>query len=62
MAFYEHNIELFNEGEFGRYGFPPWVRGRYCQILEHEKIHVRFLEEAIGYGGIERVEKCSYRL
>ncbi|KAI0313226.1 ferritin-like domain-containing protein [Amylostereum chailletii] len=47
-AFYHTYMDNFDDGAFAAAGLQPWVRGRFVQLLEHEDIHVRLLETALG--------------
>jgi Ferritin-like domain len=46
-AFYERGLSQYSEEDFKKADYPDWVRGRFEQIYEHEKIHVQCLESAL---------------
>ncbi|KDQ14503.1 hypothetical protein BOTBODRAFT_66094 [Botryobasidium botryosum FD-172 SS1] len=56
-AFYTNALAMFDEQAFADAGFPPWVRGRFEQIAEHEAAHVAFLTNALGKTA---VQPCTY--
>ncbi|KAF4616825.1 hypothetical protein D9613_008237 [Agrocybe pediades] len=60
FAFFERGLSRYSEEDFRRAGYPNWVRGRYQQIKEHEKIHLNFLESAVTTSGVENVQPCNY--
>ncbi|KAF5324076.1 hypothetical protein D9619_011220 [Psilocybe cf. subviscida] len=60
VSFFEHGQRKYSEADFTGAGFPGWVRGRYQQILEHEKAHKEFLASAIAGSGAQPVLPCRY--
>lgn len=60
VAFYQQGLSNFTEQHFLDAGYPGWTRGRYEQILDHEKTHVDFLTAAITAAGAKAVQPCSY--
>ncbi|KAI0056480.1 hypothetical protein BV25DRAFT_1872741 [Artomyces pyxidatus] len=46
--YYHKFMDMFDEAAFAAAGFPPWVRGRFVQIVQHEDTHVRFITAALG--------------
>ncbi|GBE83320.1 predicted protein [Sparassis crispa] len=59
-TFYEQGLEQFCEDDFEAAGFPPWVRGRFVQIRDHEETHVQFLTSQLDALGATPVEPCNY--
>ncbi|THV05244.1 hypothetical protein K435DRAFT_118132 [Dendrothele bispora CBS 962.96] len=59
-AFYRQGLQNFSEYDFKCADFPPWVRGRFQQISEHEQTHVDFLTTALKAAGATPVEPCTY--
>ncbi|KAG6916407.1 hypothetical protein DXG01_006987 [Tephrocybe rancida] len=47
-AFYQQGLEKYSQADFHKAGYAPWVRGRYEQIMRHERTHVEFLQSALG--------------
>lgn len=58
-TFYHTFMDKFDDTAFQAAGFAPWVRGRYVQIVEHEDVHLRFLEATLGKDAPLR---CTYQL
>ncbi|KAH9903209.1 ferritin-like domain-containing protein [Cubamyces lactineus] len=47
-AFYTQGLAKYSESDFQKDGLPPWARGRFVQIAQHESEHVKYLTEALG--------------
>ncbi|KAF9479898.1 hypothetical protein BDN70DRAFT_662439 [Pholiota conissans] len=60
VAFFERGLSRYTQEAFVNAGYPVWVRGRYVQILEHERIHRDFIRSAIVSAGGEYVRPCQY--
>ena len=58
-AFYTKALGMFDEAAFAAAGLPPWARGRFVQIGDHEKTHVAFLTQALGD---KATQPCTYDL
>lgn len=58
-AFYTGALGTYDAQAFADAGFPPWVRGRFEQISEHEQTHVAFLTSALGNAA---PQPCTYSL
>ena len=58
-AFYQQGLGMFDAQAFADAGFAPFVRGRLAQIGEHEAVHVKFLQGALGD---QAVKECTYKL
>ncbi|KAI0826021.1 ferritin-like domain-containing protein [Irpex lacteus] len=56
-AFYSEGINKFNESAFQSAGFSPEIRQRFVQIMQHERTHVEFLQNALG---AEAPQPCNY--
>ncbi|KZT04921.1 uncharacterized protein LAESUDRAFT_727493 [Laetiporus sulphureus 93-53] len=56
-AFYEEGLAQFDTAAFADAGYEAWVRGRFRQITDHEKVHVAFLQEQLGSNA---PEPCNY--
>ncbi|KAI0922728.1 hypothetical protein AcV5_009625 [Taiwanofungus camphoratus] len=56
-TFYVRGLEQFDDLAFLEAGYPPWVRGRFAQIRDHEADHVAFLT---GQLGAQAVQPCNY--
>ncbi|KAI0922731.1 hypothetical protein AcV5_009628 [Taiwanofungus camphoratus] len=56
-AFYTGALGTYDAQAFADAGFPPWVRGRFEQISEHEQTHVAFLTSALGNAA---PQPCTY--
>lgn len=57
--FYTGALAKFDEAAFEADGLPPWARGRFVQLAEHEADHVTFLQNALGK---DAVAPCAYSL
>ncbi|GLB44988.1 putative ferritin-like domain containing protein [Lyophyllum shimeji] len=57
-AFYKEALEKFDDKAFAEAGLPPWARGRFVQIGEHEEAHVNFLSAALGD---KATKPCTYK-
>ncbi|KAH9484918.1 Protein rds1 [Psilocybe cubensis] len=55
--FYAGALAKFDQNAFLAAGLPPWARGRFSQIADHEKTHVDFLSKALGD---KAVQACTY--
>lgn len=58
-AFYTGALDKYDAKAFTDAGFAPWVRGRFEQIMDHEKTHVKFLQTALGSAA---PQACNYTL
>jgi Ferritin-like domain len=58
-AFYTKALGMFDEAAFAAAGLPPFARGRFVQIGDHEKTHVAFLTQALGD---KATQPCTYDL
>lgn len=58
-TFYHTFMDMFDDAAFESAGFPPWVRGRFVQIVEHEDIHNAFIRNILGPDAPAR---CTYQL
>lgn len=58
-AFYSEGINKFNDSAFQSAGFSPEIRQRFVQIMQHERTHVEFLQNALG---AEAPQPCNYSL
>lgn len=58
-TFYAQALAKYSAKDFENDGLPPWVRGRFEQILTHEATHVQFLTAALGD---KAVKPCEYAL
>jgi hypothetical protein len=58
-AFFSGGISQFSEKDFLHAGFPPFVRGRFAEVAQHEHDHVLFLE---GVLGDQATKPCTYKL
>jgi hypothetical protein len=61
-AYYLEALRRFSEDDFRKAGFPDWVRARFQEIAEHERMHKEFLESAIVAGGSDHVQPANYDL
>lgn len=61
-AFYSHALSIFSDDDFKNAGYPSWVRGRFQQILDNERVHKDFLQSAIAAAGSEHVQPANYDL
>ena len=58
-AFYSGALAKYSADDFAKANFPPWVRGRFSQIGQHEAAHVEFLKGALGDSA---TQPCEYNL
>ncbi|KAF9028764.1 hypothetical protein BDZ89DRAFT_986507 [Hymenopellis radicata] len=56
-AFYTGALSKFSNDDFNHAGLPPWARGRFQQIADHEAAHVQFLSTALGD---KATQPCEY--
>lgn len=56
-AFYTQGLQKYTQQDFLNADLPPWARGRWNQIAQHESTHVSFLEGVIGD---QAVQPCTY--
>jgi len=61
-AHYFQALRRFSEADFQKAGFPGWVRGRFREMAEHERMHKEFLESAIVAAGSNHVQPANYDL
>ena len=61
-AFYREGLAKFSPNDFTGIGLPPFARGRFEQIGDHERIHVVFLTDALTAAGAPTVQPCTYNL
>ncbi|THH17505.1 hypothetical protein EW146_g3313 [Bondarzewia mesenterica] len=47
-VFYNGYLDKFDDAAFAQAGYPPWVRKRFMQLVEHENTHVVFLKGVLG--------------
>jgi rubrerythrin len=58
-AFYQGALAKFDQKAFTAAGLPTYARGRFAQVAEHEKTHVKFLSDALGD---KATQPCTYNL
>ena len=58
-AFYQGALAQFDAKAFTDAGLPPFARGRFLQIADHEKTHVQFLSSTLG---AQATQPCNYSL
>ncbi|KIM45571.1 hypothetical protein M413DRAFT_24746 [Hebeloma cylindrosporum] len=56
-AFYQGALAKFDQKAFVAAGLPKYARGRFSQVAEHEKAHVKFLSDALGN---KATQPCTY--
>ncbi|PPQ76187.1 hypothetical protein CVT26_009361 [Gymnopilus dilepis] len=56
-AFYQGALAQFDAKAFTDAGLPPFARGRFLQIADHEKTHVQFLSSNLG---AQATQPCNY--
>jgi hypothetical protein len=61
-AHYLQALRRFSQADFQNAGFPDWVRGRFREMAEHERMHKEFLESAIVAAGSDHVQPANYDL
>ncbi|KAJ3828169.1 ferritin-like domain-containing protein [Lentinula raphanica] len=59
-ALYTQGLSRFSVKNFTDVGLEPWSYGRFQEILEHEKSHVRFLQNAVSEAGGRPIGPCTY--
>ena len=47
-AFQQQALQTFDDADFARAGFEPWVRGRYTQIAAHDAVQAQALAAVLG--------------
>src|ERR1700677_5330308 len=58
-AFYLAGLAQFDQAAFDKANLPPFARGRFAQVAEHEMTHVAFLSAALGD---QATQPCNYSL
>jgi hypothetical protein len=56
-AFYHGALSKYDEEDFQKAGFPPFARGRFIEIAQHEAQHVALLSDALGPAA---TKPCTY--
>ncbi|TBU47197.1 ferritin-like domain-containing protein [Dichomitus squalens] len=56
-AFYTGALQKYSDNDFEAAGLSSKIRGRYEQILEHEREHENILEVVLG---VDAVARCEY--
>ncbi|KAF8954007.1 ferritin-like domain-containing protein [Flammula alnicola] len=56
-AFYGGALAKFDQQAFLNAGLPTFARGRFAQVADHEKTHVKFLSDALG---AKATKPCTY--
>ncbi|KAJ3975853.1 ferritin-like domain-containing protein [Lentinula raphanica] len=59
-ALYTEGLSRFSVKNFTDAGLEPWTYGRFQEILEHEKSHVRFLQNTVSEAGGRPIGPCTY--
>ncbi|KDQ57093.1 hypothetical protein JAAARDRAFT_58577 [Jaapia argillacea MUCL 33604] len=56
-AFYSGGLAEFDDAAFAQAGLPPYARGRFIQVAQHEAAHVDYLTKALGE---KATQPCQY--
>ncbi|KAF9028750.1 hypothetical protein BDZ89DRAFT_1101675 [Hymenopellis radicata] len=56
-AFYMGALKRFSNEDFINDGLPPWARGRFQQIADHEATHVQTISSVLGD---QATQPCQY--